>query len=84
MRTHKASFALATIVAALAGASTFDCALARDRGGLAAVVSDAPQDLRAKRRDLEAHSAASRQGSRGHSFGAHTYRRGTRGMRGRR
>jgi hypothetical protein len=88
MRTDKASFALATIVAALAGSSPFDNASARDRvvrgGGLAAIVSDAPQGLRAKRRDLEAHSAASRQGNKGYSFGAHPYRRGTKGVRGRR
>jgi hypothetical protein len=89
MKLRKASVALATTLAALAGVSTFDSASAQGRGShqdriafgehvalgqrvvrsndLAAVVSDAPQELRAKRRDLVDHGtlgAASRPSKR--------------------
>ena len=54
MTLRKLSLALATMIAALATTSSFDGASAREQG-LVAVVSDAPENLRAKRRDLVFH-----------------------------
>jgi hypothetical protein len=117
--TRKASLALATIVAGLAGVSAIDSASAQSGGwhghgtadtygfrrapvpgqrvsrsdGLSAVVSDAPEGLRAKRRDVEAHSLSplTRQGRNPAAVGAPVMRgmgapamRGVGGMRGRR
>jgi hypothetical protein len=61
MKLRNASLALATMLAALATTSAFDGSSARNRlvraQDLVAVVSDAPESLRAKRRDLSNHES---------------------------